>query len=174
MKLRHAGLIAAAAAMIGLAGASTATAGPAAMGLVLGNAAAADASAETSVIPVQAEHGGYGRNLEPGANGAAIWLPNNRNVYVDPWDGRRYHQRVRPRYERPRYERPPHRYRPRGGYYLEFGVPSGRYVAPRRANRGGNAHYRWCHERYKSYRQWDNSWKPYHGPRRQCISPFVR
>lgn len=170
MKLRQAGLIAAAAAMIGLAGASMATAGPAAMGLGLGNAATADASAETSVIPVQAEHGGYGRNLEPGANGAVIWLPNNRNVYVDPWDGnRRYHRRVRPRYQQP-----PRHYRPRSGYYLEFGVPSQRYVAPRRAVRGGNAHYRWCHKRYKSYRQWDNSWKPHRGPRRQCISPFIR
>lgn len=37
---------------------------------------------------------------------------------------------------------------------------------------GGSAHVRWCYERYRSYRAWDNSWQPYHGPRRQCYSPY--
>ncbi|WP_286192798.1 BA14K family protein [Stappia sp. BW2] len=30
----------------------------------------------------------------------------------------------------------------------------------------------WCYNRYRSYRKGDNSFKPYHGPRRQCRSPF--
>ena len=38
---------------------------------------------------------------------------------------------------------------------------------------GGTAHVQWCYDRYRSYREWDNSWQPYHGPRRQCISPYM-
>ena len=33
-------------------------------------------------------------------------------------------------------------------------------------------HVSWCYNRYRSYRKGDNSFKPYHGPRRQCRSPF--
>ncbi len=54
-----------------------------------------------------------------------------------------------PRY----YDRPRYRYRPR-----RVGV------------RG--AHERWCHRRYRSYRAYDNTFQPYHGPRRACLSPF--
>jgi len=35
-------------------------------------------------------------------------------------------------------------------------------------------HVHYCTKRYKSYRLWDNSWQPYHGPRRLCRSPYVR
>jgi hypothetical protein len=35
-----------------------------------------------------------------------------------------------------------------------------------------DAHLNWCYSKYKSYREWDNSWQPYHGPRKQCISPY--
>lgn len=38
--------------------------------------------------------------------------------------------------------------------------------------RYGSAHVRWCYKRYRSYRAWDNSFQPYHGPRRQCWSPY--
>lgn len=38
---------------------------------------------------------------------------------------------------------------------------------------GGSAHIQWCHSHYRSYRSWDNSWQPYNGPRRQCISPYM-
>ncbi len=37
---------------------------------------------------------------------------------------------------------------------------------------GGNAHVRWCSDRYRSYRAWDNTFKPYYGPRRLCHSPY--
>lgn len=36
----------------------------------------------------------------------------------------------------------------------------------------GNAHVRWCSQRYRSYRAYDNTFQPYNGPRRQCISPY--
>jgi len=34
-------------------------------------------------------------------------------------------------------------------------------------------HYRWCERRYRSYRRWDNTFQPYHGPRKQCVSPYM-
>lgn len=46
-------------------------------------------------------------------------------------------------------QEPPIRYRPRGG-----------------------AHEEWCYNRYRSYRAYDNTFQPYNGPRRQCISPY--
>lgn len=36
----------------------------------------------------------------------------------------------------------------------------------------GSAHVRWCYRHYRSYREWDNTYQPYHGPRRQCVSPY--
>lgn len=36
----------------------------------------------------------------------------------------------------------------------------------------GNAHVRWCYDRYRSYRASDNSFQPYSGPRQQCYSPY--
>lgn len=36
----------------------------------------------------------------------------------------------------------------------------------------GNAHVRWCYDRYRSYRASDNTFQPYNGPRQQCISPY--
>jgi hypothetical protein len=35
------------------------------------------------------------------------------------------------------------------------------------------AHIEWCFDRYRSYRVSDNTFQPYHGPRRQCRSPFA-
>ena len=36
----------------------------------------------------------------------------------------------------------------------------------------GRAHVEWCYDRYRSYRDWDNTYQPYGGPRRQCYSPY--
>lgn len=35
-------------------------------------------------------------------------------------------------------------------------------------------HVAWCHQRFRSYRAADNSYQPYEGGRRQCVSPFVK
>lgn len=35
-------------------------------------------------------------------------------------------------------------------------------------------HLVWCENRYRSYRASDNTFQPYNGPRRQCISPYLR
>jgi hypothetical protein len=37
---------------------------------------------------------------------------------------------------------------------------------------GGSSHTRWCYARYRSYRAYDNTYQPYYGPRRQCVSPY--
>ncbi len=56
------------------------------------------------------------------------------------------------------------------------------YERPRRVHRRShrrvhrvhrsNRHVRWCYNRFRSYRAWDNTFQPYHGRRRACRSPF--
>lgn len=41
----------------------------------------------------------------------------------------------------------------------------------RRVHRS-DRHTRWCYNRYRSYRAWDNTFQPYHGRRRACRSPY--
>lgn len=43
-------------------------------------------------------------------------------------------------------------------------VQSGNGINPR--------HYEWCYDKYRSYRASDNTFQPYHGPRKQCYSPY--
>lgn len=65
-------------------------------------------------------------------------------------------------------------------YYGPYYYGSTRYYAPRyyapryyrRAYYGGDAHTRWCYARYRSYRAYDDTFQPYHGPRRACVSPY--
>jgi len=40
------------------------------------------------------------------------------------------------------------------------------------AARLSNAHIRWCQNRWRSYRASDNSYQPFNGPRRACVSPY--
>ncbi|MDQ0323643.1 hypothetical protein QO002_005850 [Pararhizobium capsulatum DSM 1112] len=37
---------------------------------------------------------------------------------------------------------------------------------------GDGSHANWCHSRYRSYRAYDDTFQPYYGPRRLCISPY--
>ena len=39
-------------------------------------------------------------------------------------------------------------------------------------NNHNNAHVSWCYDRYRSYRASDDTFQPYHGPRRLCRSPY--
>ncbi|WP_159586540.1 BA14K family protein [Chelativorans xinjiangense] len=104
---------------------------------------------------------------------------------------RRHHRDWRRSYRSSRHWR--HR-RPRSGIYFEFGTGGfrygpppyytrppvyapryvrPRYVRPRTAYRSTSAHVQWCYSRYRSYREWDNSFQPYNGPRRACVSPYM-
>jgi hypothetical protein len=42
----------------------------------------------------------------------------------------------------------------------------------RRVYAVGSTHVNWCANRFRSYRAWDNTFQPYHGRRRYCISPY--
>ena len=33
-------------------------------------------------------------------------------------------------------------------------------------------HTWWCETHYRSYRAWDDTFQPYHGPRKRCNSPY--
>lgn len=67
---------------------------------------------------------------------------------------------------------------PRPGYrqYNGFWFPAAAFIAGaiigNAVTGGGSAHVRWCQNRYRSYRAYDNSFQPYNGPRRQCYSPY--
>ena len=75
-------------------------------------------------------------------------------------------------YPAPRgYYPPPPRYYPPRVYARP--VPP-RYYPPAPAYRTAfsAAHYDYCFSRYRSYRQYDNTFQPYSGPRKQCVSPY--
>ncbi|WP_420408341.1 BA14K family protein [Hoeflea sp.] len=72
-----------------------------------------------------------------------------------------------------------HGYRHYNGFWFppaafSFGViidnhRRGGYARPGYTN---PQHVRWCDNKYRSYRVRDNTFQPYHGPRRQCRSPY--
>jgi hypothetical protein len=86
----------------------------------------------------------------------AQWRYNERNPARD-WDRRDYRER-------------PH-YRPRDEYYERW-EREPRYYRPR-VNRAGEAHVRWCLNRYRSYDVRTDTFQPHRGPRRYCVSPYI-
>lgn len=72
-------------------------------------------------------------------------------------------------YRYPRYRRPYY-----GSYYRSYSRPRYRtYYAPRRIHRGrparwSRAWYRYCANKYRSFRRSDGTFQPYKGPRRIC------
>lgn len=93
-----------------------------------------------------------------------------RHWQGDSWRYRQHWRNNDWRYRKYRHHRRPLYVQPR----IYFGAPAYRYVQPRRyyGYRKSSAHIAWCYDRYRSYRQWDNTFQPYHGPRRQCWSPY--
>lgn len=99
-------------------------------------------------------------------------------------NGKRPHHHHRPNYWNGHYGE--HHWRPgyrrHGDYWFPLaafatGALIGTAIAndappPPPAYRGESAHVRWCYERYRSYRAYDNTYQPYEGPRRQCVSPY--
>lgn len=45
------------------------------------------------------------------------------------------------------------------------------YARPRDAGINPR-HIDWCYARYRSYREYDNTFQPNYGPRRECLSPY--
>jgi len=108
--------------------------------------------------------------------------PADAGVY---WRYGRPYWRGHPGY---RHRRPGYRYY--GGYWFPPPAFGGVIIAPPPRHRPyrhyqpapsgqptyqlTERHYRWCESRYRSYRRWDNTFQPYHGPRKQCTSPYLR
>lgn len=123
-------------------------------------AARLDRSVVAPAVQVQPESVDYRKRRYCGRNGyCGGWKNNYRRHHRHRHYGRRYDRRYYGRV----YPR----------LYLGPAYPTYRYVQPRRYYRGGgSAHVAWCYNRYRSYRAWDNTFQPYHGPRRQCWSPY--
>ena len=122
-------------------------------------------------------------------HGSGNWRGNREWHDSGSWHGNRHWNGGRWHRERPRYRRHgdgwgwgasglmlglglglPYGYYGPGYYY-----GPDYYAPPRRVYRvykGSNAHVRWCYARYRSYRASDNTFQPYHGPRKQCRSPY--
>ena len=129
-------------------------AGSASAAMIVPEAAAAAVTPATQMVE-KVEHRRWHR-------GERRWDRNNRR-----WD-RRERRWDRRHHRRDRYGRT--------GIYLHFGIPGPRVYEPRprRHYRAGlsRAHIRWCENRFQSYRVWDNTYQPFHGPRKQCWSPY--
>ena len=67
-----------------------------------------------------------------------------------------------------------------GGYHNNLAPkPGGSFFNFRKRSSGGygvksRQHVDWCFGRYNSYRASDNSFKPYNGPRKPCLSPYFK
>lgn len=67
-----------------------------------------------------------------------------------------------------------HGYREYDGWWFPAAILGGAIIGNAIVNApsGGSAHVRWCYDHYRSYRASDNTYQPYSGPRRQCVSPY--
>lgn len=70
-------------------------------------------------------------------------------------------------------------YRRHNGYWFPLaafatGALIGGAMNNQAAPRYGGSHNEWCSNRWRSYRAYDNSYQPNNGPRKQCVSPFMR
>ena len=135
-------------------------------------------------VQLQAQNGQT--DIQPVREERRNWHKRYRERH---WRGHRnWDQRVHRRWDRHdrrgwhrghrgyRYARPGYRYH--NGFWFPFAafgagaMFGGMMVPQRRYYASGSAHVRWCANRYRSYRAYDNTFQPYNGPRRQCYSPY--
>lgn len=116
-----------------------------------------------SVIPVQRGSGNWHRDSGRW-QGRDYWVRQGRPYYR----GHRGYRHHRPGYRQYR----GHWFPPAA--FIAGAIIGGAIAnqAPAPRYRGASAHVDWCYARYRSYREWDNTFQPYNGPRRQCISPY--
>ena len=70
-------------------------------------------------------------------------------------------------------------YRQHNGYWFPLaafatGAIIGGAINNQAAPAYGGSHHEWCANRWRSYRAYDNSYQPNNGPRRECVSPYMR
>lgn len=165
-------------------------------GIIGANAIPLDApsapQAETGIMQVQMRHERNDRMMGPefsrdriyrGGRGDGRWDRWERDRGRDwgrdrNWRDRRDDVRYYRGYRGYRYARPGYR------QYDGWWFPGAAFVAgaivggaiasepPIRYKPRGDAHTSWCYDRYRSYRASDNTFQPYHGPRKPCISPY--
>ncbi len=151
-----------------------------ALGLAL-PAAAAPIGAPSPALNVQASQQGGLLHLVQGGEGegAGAFSPRRQWESQGGWRGRdswRGRDHWRHRDDR----RWRHHWRGAPSIFFDFAPmpyiiappPPVHYVPRRHVHRLSSAHVAWCQRRYRSYRVWDNTFQPYHGPRRACISPY--
>ena len=105
-----------------------------------------------------------------GVIGAAIAINEHKKARKER--RHRYYSRHYPRHRYYRddyYDRRYDRYRP---VYVERRHVRRHVRRSHRRLHMSHSHVNWCYNRYRSYREWDNSFQPYHGPRRACYSPY--
>lgn len=148
-----------------------------ALSLVTALSGVAPAEAFPSVSPPKIEAPQQVQNVQYWRRDRDRWDRRgrwDRRARWDRWD--RWDRRNR--WERRRWRRGPSPGAIIGGFAMGAIVGSAlarpRYVVPPRRFRpvGSSAHVRWCYARFRSYRSWDNTFQPFRGPRRQCISPY--
>ena len=131
-------------------------------------------TASSAVLPV-VDRGG-GRD----ASGNTIYIPRHRQFRGQRWNGNRDYSRNRAQYWRGHrgYDHYRPGYRRHGDFWFPLAafatgaIISGAIANDARPVYRGNAHVEYCYNRYKSYRASDNTFQPYNGPRRQCVSPY--
>ncbi len=89
----------------------------------------------------------------------SAWRGNYARNHYRSWRGHRGYSYYRPGYRR--YN---------GWWYPAAAFTTGVIIGTT-VYRGGNNHVRWCRNHYVSYRVSDNTYQPYNGPRRVCVSP---
>lgn len=87
------------------------------------------------------------------------WRSHDARGHYRSWRGHRGYSYYRPGYRR------------YNGFWFPAAAFTTGVVIGTTVNRGSNSHVRWCRDRYVSYRASDNTYQPYDGPRRECVSP---
>ncbi len=128
--------------------------------------------AEAQTVQYRRYRGGYNRGYRGGYRGYRGYRHHNGD---DDWawalGGLATGAIIGGLLAQPRYYGPS--YYDQGYYGPTYYRP--RYYAPRyyrQVYSGGNAHTSWCFARYRSYRVYDNTFQPFNGPRRACVSPY--
>lgn len=110
--------------------------------------------------------------FEPNENAPEILLVKNKG-----YKGKDFHRRGGNAYYHGHkgYHSKRDGYRYYNGFWFPlaaFGLGAIVGSAAARSGNSNNAHVDWCYDHYRSYRVYDNTFQPYHGPRRQCYSPY--
>ncbi|WP_371875498.1 BA14K family protein [Pleomorphomonas sp. NRK KF1] len=129
--------------------------------------------AATSIVPAGATSfsiGGYSSPIEMVQYRSGRHWDRDRARY---WHGHRGYRHHRPGYRR-------HNdgwWYPLAAFGLGAAIIGGMAAQAPRSRLGPAMpvnHVRWCQGRYRSYDPRTNTFQPYHGPRRICVSPYSR